>query len=76
MRANPTVFQKATMQTTPGINADFLVAANETGGNTGLVAAAPARPSAPVPGFVAFPALPSVVVTNDQINALRDAEGI
>jgi hypothetical protein len=76
MRANPPAFQKATMQTTLGINADFLAAANETGGNTELVAAAPARPSAPVSGFVASPARPGVLMTNDQVNALRDAEGI
>ena len=76
MRTNPTIFQKATMQSTPGINADFLAAANEKGENTELVAAAPARSSAPVSGFVTFPARHGVVVTDDQINDLRDAEGI
>jgi hypothetical protein len=29
-----------------------------------------------VAGFEPFPARPGVIVTNDQVNALRDAEGI
>ena len=36
----------------------------------------PARRRPAVAGFRAFPARPGVVVTNDQVNALRDAEGI
>ena len=34
-----------------------------------------AHPEA-VAGFVPFPPRPGVVVTNEQVNALRDAEGI
>lgn len=30
----------------------------------------------PVAGFEPFPAKPGVVTTNDQVNALRDAEGV
>ena len=37
--------------------------------------AAPTRPKG-VAGFVPFPAKPGVVVTNEQVNALRDAQGI
>lgn len=45
-----------------------------TGGD---VAAAPAKsPRTSVAGFQPFAARPGVVVTNDQVNALRDAEGI
>ncbi len=76
MRAIQPTFQKATMQTTLGIKSDFLAAANATDGNTELVAVALAQPGASVLGFVAFPARPGVVVTSDQINALRDEEGI
>lgn len=41
---------------------------------------APASPKRrrrePVAGFLPFPALPGVVTTNEQVNALRDAEGL
>ncbi len=44
---------------------------------TGLDAPAPARTARRrVAGFEPFPARPGVIVTNDQVNALRDAEGI
>jgi hypothetical protein len=43
----------------------------------GSVAASPIkRPRASVAGFQPFTARPGVVVTNDQVNALRDAQGI
>lgn len=39
--------------------------------------AAPGRsPPGPVAGFVPFPPRPGVVATNDQVEALRDAEGL
>ena len=34
------------------------------------------RRTKPVAGFVPFPAKPGVVTTNEQVNALRDAEGV
>lgn len=40
------------------------------------VARSSARRSPTVAGFRAFPARPGVVATNDQVNALRDGEGI
>jgi hypothetical protein len=44
---------------------------------TGLDAPAPPRSARRrVAGFEPFPARPGVIVTNDQVNALRDAEGI
>jgi hypothetical protein len=45
---------------------------------TGAEAApAPARARrAPVAGFQPFPARPGVVATNEQVDALRDAEGV
>lgn len=47
---------------------------------TGADAPAPKAESArgrrPVAGFVPFPARPGVVVTDEQVEALRDAEGI
>ncbi|GAB4038198.1 MAG: hypothetical protein Fur0014_06750 [Rubrivivax sp.] len=44
---------------------------------TGLDAPAPAtKARRRVAGFEPFPARPGVIVTNDQVNALRDAEGI
>lgn len=44
-----------------------------------LLATRPARaakPAAPVAGFLPFPARQGVITTNDQVNALRDAEGV
>ena len=43
------------------------------GSTAGFVAPAPGRS---VAGFVPFPAREGVVATNDQVNQLRDAEGI
>ena len=47
---------------------------------TGVGAEAPSRASrsrrTAVAGFVPFPARPGVVVTNEQVNRLRDAEGL
>jgi hypothetical protein len=40
------------------------------------VPAAAAKARRRVAGFEPFPARPGVIVTNDQVNALRDAEGI
>ncbi len=45
-----------------------------TGGSTSA-ASAKTRPKA-VAGFVPFPAKPGVMTTNDQVNALRDAEAL
>ena len=39
------------------------------------VASSRAQPK-PVAGFVPFPPRPGVLITNEQVNALRDAEGI
>ena len=44
---------------------------------TGVTAAAPKRSRArTVAGFVPFPARAGVVATNEQVDALRDAEGV
>jgi hypothetical protein len=45
---------------------------------TGAAAPAPASRArrAPVAGFQPFPARAGVVATNEQVNALRDAEGL
>ena len=44
---------------------------------TGVAATAPKRSRArTVAGFVPFPARAGVVVTNEQVDALRDAEGV
>ena len=45
-----------------------------TGGVTATTAGR--KRSKAVAGFVPFPAKPGVVTTNDQVNALRDAEGL
>ncbi len=39
-------------------------------------ASTPRRRREPVAGFQPFPARPGVVTTNEQVNALRDAEGL
>jgi hypothetical protein len=45
---------------------------------TGGAAAVPStrKRGKPVAGFVPFPAKPGVVITNELVDALRDAEGI
>jgi uncharacterized protein YggE len=35
-----------------------------------------AKPAAPTASFLPFPARPGVIATNDQVNVLRDAEGV
>jgi len=46
-----------------------------TGGETAAPAYAVRREAAAA-GFVPFPAPPGMVVTDDQVNRLRDAEGV
>ncbi|MEP7100701.1 MAG: type II toxin-antitoxin system VapB family antitoxin [Burkholderiales bacterium] len=45
-----------------------------TGGPAPLAARRPRAKA--VAGFVPFPAKPGVIVTNEQVDALRDAEGL
>ena len=47
-----------------------------TGADATPTQAGSRKPVRRVAGFVPFPAKPGVVVTNEQVNALRDAEGI
>ncbi|MFM2447996.1 MAG: hypothetical protein RIS44_446 [Pseudomonadota bacterium] len=61
-------------RSTAGAVVSRLLRRSLTGGG---VAAAPTKsPRASVAGFQPFAARPGVVATNDQVNALRDAEGI
>ena len=47
-----------------------------TGGDAAAVRARARKPQRRVAGFEPFPAKPGVVATNEQVNALRDAQGI
>ena len=51
------------MRTTPNIDDDLTAAASEL-------------PPSPVAGFKPYPALPGVVVTDEEVNAWREIEGI
>ena len=48
---------------------DLHIGAIRSGGTT-------RKASRQAAGFVPFPAKPGVVATNEQVNALRDAEGV
>ena len=47
-----------------------------TGGNVPVARSPTRKASRQAAGFVPFPAKPGVVATNEQVNALRDAEGV
>jgi hypothetical protein len=47
-----------------------------TGGAAAAVRTGAGKPRRRVVGFDPFPAKPGVVATNEQVNTLRDAEGI
>jgi hypothetical protein len=44
--------------------------------DTAAARTAPRKATRRVAGFEPFPAKPGVVSTNEQVNALRDAEGV
>jgi hypothetical protein len=47
-----------------------------TGVDTAAAHTTPRKATRRVAGFEPFPAKPGVVATNEQVNALRDAEGV
>jgi len=47
-----------------------------TGGNEAATRSPARKPPRRVAGFEPFPAKPGVVTTNEQVNLLRDAEGV
>jgi hypothetical protein len=47
-----------------------------TGRSQAVAPARAAKAAVPTAGFLPFPARPGVIATNDQVNELRDAEGI
>lgn len=63
-------------RTTAGAVVSRLLRRSLTGLGTGAPADSPPTSHAGVAGFVPFPARPGVVVTNDQVDLLRESEGI